>query len=152
MTTITHHHLTAEAFTDEDGPAVLLSQEAEPGEPLVKILIHPWQLRAICEQLSISANDSQAARTIATLQRRMMGLHDRIEALADWMARHSDHDHADLSYETAQLHALLDLAREWCLEFAEIEPSAAPATQPAAKVPKSARPGMPDLFGQEKSK
>lgn len=147
MTIITHHHLKAEAFTDEDGPAVLLTQEAEPLEPPVNILIHPWQLRAVCEQLGISASDSRAERSIATLQRRMRGLHDRIEALADWMARHSDHDHADLSYETAQLHALLDLAREWCLEFGEIEPIAAPATQPAGKRQASPKPGTPDLFG-----
>ena len=47
----------------------------------------------------------------------MVGLHDRIEALADWMAQHSDHRHADLSYETTQLDALLDLASEWCADF-----------------------------------
>ena len=44
----------------------------------------------------------------------MLALRDRIDNLADWMARHSDHKHADLTYEMTQLHALQDLACEWC--------------------------------------
>ena len=35
------------------------------------------------------------------------------------MAKHSDHAHADLSYETTQLRALQDLAGEWCADFEE---------------------------------
>ena len=57
----------------------------------------------------------------------MVGLHERIEALAEWMARHSDHAHANLSYETTQLHALLDLAVEWCANFDSEQ--AAPAVE-----------------------
>ncbi|ART49127.1 hypothetical protein [Acidovorax carolinensis] len=113
---LTHHHLTAEAVNDKHGQAILLTQQDGIEEPH-SVLVHPFQLRAVCEQFGIIASDPQAAKTIATLQRRMKGLHERIEALADWMAEHSDHRHADLSYETTQLHALLDLAGEWCADF-----------------------------------
>lgn len=117
MTTkLTHHHLTAEQVNDEHGTAIMLTQQDGIEEPQ-SVLVHPFQLRAVCEQFGIIASEPQAAKTIATLQRRMVGLHDRIEALADWMAQHSDHRHADLSYETTQLDALLDLAGEWCADF-----------------------------------
>lgn len=116
QTKLTHHHLTAELVNDAQGMAILLTQQDGIEEPH-SVLVHPFQLRAVCEQLGIITSDPQAAKTITTLQRRMKGLHERIEALADWMAQHSDHRHADLSYETTQLHALLDLAGEWCADF-----------------------------------
>lgn len=76
------------------------------------MLVHPFQLRAVCDQFGIIASDQQSAKTIATLQRRMVGLRERIDDLTDWMAKHSDHKHAELSYETTQLRALQDLAGE----------------------------------------
>jgi hypothetical protein len=126
MNKIKHHGLFVRRLDDD---ILQLSQRDGP-LPQVDIWIGAGQLRDICEQLGI-VRDPQSIRTIARLQRRMMGLHERIEALADWMARHSDHKHADLSFETTQLHALLDLATEWCEDFAEAEPSAAPASTPA---------------------
>jgi hypothetical protein len=117
QTKLTHHHLSAEAVNDEHGKAIMLTQQEDGYNEPNTVLVHPWQLRAVCEQFGIIASDPQAAKTIATLQRRMKALHVRIEALADWMARHSEHRHADLSYETTQLHALQDLAREWCADF-----------------------------------
>ncbi|MNV72395.1 hypothetical protein D3C71_1654760 [compost metagenome] len=44
-------------------------------------------------------------------------MHERIEALADWMTQHSDQRHADLTYEITQLQALQDIARERCADF-----------------------------------
>lgn len=126
MSTIKHHGLVVQRLDDD---ILLLTQKASPMGP-VDIRIGAGQLRDICEQLGI-VRDPQSRRTIAGLQRRLLGLHERIEALADWMARHSDHKHADLSFETTKLHALLDLAAEWCEDFAEAEPSAAPASTPA---------------------
>ena len=127
MTTkLTHHHLTAEAVNDQHGEAILLTQQDGLEEPH-SILVHPFQLRAVCEQFGIIASEPQAAKTIATLQRRMVGLRERIDDLADWMAKHSDHAHADLSYETTQLRALQDLAGEWCADFDSEQ--AAPAVE-----------------------
>ena len=117
-TTLTHHHLSAEQVNDQHGTAIMLTQQDGIEEPQ-SVLVHPFQLRAVCEQFGIIANNPQAAKTIATLQRRMVGLRERIDNLADWMANHSDHAHADLSYETTQLRALQDLAGEWCADFEE---------------------------------
>ena len=118
QTKLTHHHLTAEAVHDQHGRAILLTQQDGIDEPQC-VLVHPFQLRAVCEQFGIIASDAQAAKTIATLQRRIQGLHERIEALADRMTQHSDHRHADLAYEITQLQALRDLAREWCADIAD---------------------------------
>lgn len=127
MTTkLTHHHLTAEEVKDKHGTAIMLTQQDGIEEPH-SVLVHPWQLRAVCEQFNIIASDQQAAKTIATLQRRMVGLRERIDDLAYWMAKHSDHAHADLSYETTQLRALQDLAGEWCADFDNEQ--AAPAVE-----------------------
>jgi hypothetical protein len=124
---LTHHHLTAELVHDECGTAIMLTQQDDGYNEPNTVLVHPFQLRAVCEQFGIIASDPQAAKTIATLQRRMVGLRERIDDLADWMAKHSDHAHADLSYETTQLRALLDLAGEWCADFDSEQ--AAPAVE-----------------------
>lgn len=117
-----HHELKASLIEDEHGPAVMLEQSEGWYEPST-VLIHPHQLRAVCEQFGILTADPQAAKSIATLQRRMRALHDRIEDLSAWMAKHSDHRHADLSYELTSINALADLAGEWCADFETPEPS-----------------------------
>ncbi|MFN7156617.1 MAG: hypothetical protein ACK4OE_23375 [Acidovorax sp.] len=139
---LTHHHLVAEEINDEHGRALLLTQQDGIEEPH-SVLVHPWQLRAVCQQFGIIASDQQAAKTIATLQRRMQGLRARIDAITDWMTQHSDHRHADLTYEVTQLQALQDLASEWCAEFEETE-------QPLDK-PSGFSMGNPQATHEEKS-
>jgi len=108
--------LNIERMEDKQGSLILLEQDS--GGNLDRVAIHPIHLRYMAEKFGlIETSDPKAAKTIATLQRRMVGLRDRIDSLTDWMARHSDHKHADLSYETTQLQALRDLAREWCHDF-----------------------------------
>lgn len=131
---LTHHHLSAEVVNDEHGKAIMLTQQDGIEDPQT-VLVHPWQLRAACEHFGVVASDRQAAKTIATLQRRMVGLRDRIDALADWMAKHSDHAHADLSYEVTQLQALQDLAGEWCAEFEELGSDSTPAAAECTSAP-----------------
>ena len=77
MPTFTHHHLTVERFTDDNGPAIMLTQQ-EGIEDSDTIVVHPWQLRAACEHLGLIASDQQSEKTIATMQRRMVLLRDRI--------------------------------------------------------------------------
>ena len=113
MTAYTNHHLTAEHVNDKSGPAVMLTQQ-EGIDDAETIIIHPWQLVAACQHLGLTASDPKAAKDIATLQRRMLALRDRIDNLTDWMEKFSDRKHADLTYEMTQLHALQDLACEWC--------------------------------------
>jgi hypothetical protein len=126
MTVFTNHHLTAEHVKDKSGPAVMLTQH-EGLEDAETIIIHPWQLVAVCQHLGLTASDPKAAQDIATLQRRMLALRDRIDNLTEWMEKFSDHKHADLTYEMTQLHALQDLACEWCHELDD-NATAAPAS------------------------
>lgn len=121
MPTYTHHHLTVEHFTDDNGPAIMLTQQ-EGIEDSDTIVVHPWQLRAACEHLGLIASDQQAEKTIATLQRRMVLLRDRIGNLHNYLVNHSDHQHADLSYEVTYATACADLAEEFCAEFECIAP------------------------------
>ena len=116
MPTYAHHHLTVERFTDDNGPAIMLTQQ-EGIEDSDTIVVHPWQLLAACEHLGLIASDPQAEKTIATLQRRMVLLRDRIGNLHNYLANHSDHKHADLSYEVTYATACIDLAEEFCAEF-----------------------------------
>jgi hypothetical protein len=102
MNAFTNHHLTVEHVNDKSGPAVMLTQQ-EGIEDTETIIIHPWQLVAACEHLGLTASDPKVAKDIATLQRRMLALRDRIDNLTDWMEKFSDHNHADLSYEMTQL-------------------------------------------------
>lgn len=123
-TILTHHHLEAEEINDKNGKAIMLSQHEDGyNEPDV-VVLHPWQLRGVCEQFGIIAADDQAAKTITTLQRRMLALRGRIDQLAQWMAQHSDHKHVDLSHEMTSINALADLAGEWCADF-DSEPAQA---------------------------
>ena len=120
MPTFTNHHLTAEHINDQHGHAIMLTQQEDINDPCT-IVMHPWQLVAACQHLGLNNSDPRGEKTIATLTRRLLGLRDRIESLSEWMAKHSDHEHADLSYETTQLNAMADLVIEWCRDFDEPE-------------------------------
>ena len=115
--TLTHHELTAEWVDDNRGRAILLTQPADNYDDPGTVLMHPWQLRAVCEQFGIIASDPQAAKTITTLTRRLNLLRDRIDFLADYLANHSDSKHADLSYEQTYATATADIAAEYCAEL-----------------------------------
>ena len=120
ITTLTHHFLKAEKFEDKQGPAIMLTQQEDDGYSAPNcVILHPWQLRAVCEQFGLVASDGQAAKTIATLQRRMVALRDRIDNLGRYITNCSDHEHADLSYELNSITALADLADEFCADFAD---------------------------------
>lgn len=137
---LTQHHLAAEIVNDKHGTAIMLTQQEDMNEPDT-IMAHPWQLRAVCEHFGIIASDQQAAKTIATLQRRMLVLRDRIDRLDDWITHHSDHRHADLSHEMESIGALADFAREWCADFEGMpEASAKPFAEPSEAPETQAKP------------
>ena len=124
---VTHHHLNAEGLNEQSGPAIQLTQQGDYNEPKT-VLVHPWQLRALCEHFGLVTPDPQAAKTIATLQRRMLALRDRIDDLGHYMTHHSDHKHADLSHELNTINMLAELADEWCDDFQESQAEAIAAT------------------------
>ena len=108
--------LKIELLEDSQGRLIVLEQDSCGN--LDRVAIHPLHLRYLAEKFGlIETSDPTAQKTIATLQRRMVALRDRIENVADWMTKYSDHKHADLSHETTQLDAMADLAREWCHDF-----------------------------------
>ena len=129
--TLTHHELTAEWVNDNQGKAIMLTQPADNYDEPGTVLIHPWQLRAVCEQFEIIAADKQAAKTITTLTRRLLVLSDRVDHLANYLANHSDSKHADLSYEQTFARATADIAAEFCAELEDMgSPCAASQTAP----------------------
>ena len=105
----------------------MLTQPADNYDDPGTVLIHPWQLRAVCEQFGIIASDPQAAKTIAMLTRRLHLLRDRIDYLADWLVNHSDHKHADLSYELTYARATADIAAEFCAELGDASEQVTPS-------------------------
>ena len=130
--TLTHHELTAEWVADNQGRAILLTQPSDNYDDPREGLIHPWQLCAVCEQFGIIASDPQAAKTIATLTRRLHLLRDRIDRLHNYLLNHSDHRHADLSYEVTYATATAEIAEEFCAELVtDGEQVAPPARRPS---------------------
>ena len=127
--TLTHHELTAEWVDDNKGRAIMLTQPADNYDDPGTVLIHPWQLRAVCEQFGIIAADPQTAKTITTLTRRLQLLRDRIDFLADYLANNSDSKHVDLSYEQTYARATADIADEYCAELVDAVPDSPSTTQ-----------------------
>jgi hypothetical protein len=108
--------LTIESLNSENGQCIKLTQN-NGGNP-ESVAIHPAHLRFMAEKWGlIPTSEPQALKTIATLERRMMVLHGRIEFLQGYLAKHSDHKHADLSYEVTYATATLDIADAFCAEF-----------------------------------
>lgn len=140
MTTITHHHLNVEQVSDDQGQAIImLTQQDGHSEPST-VLVHPWQLRAVCEQFEIIASDPQAARTIARLKRQLLVLRDRIDHLGNYLTHHSDHDHADLSYELTYITATADIAAEFCVDLLDTAAPAPAQCKPDVSAVKASTP------------
>lgn len=133
---MTHRHLTAEAVNDQNGPAIMLTQQEDGYNEPNTVLVHPFQLRAVCEEFGIIASDPQAAKTIATLTRRLLVLRDRIDDLADYLCNHSDHKHADLSYELTFANATAEIAAEFVAELDGAQVS----TEPPKQAPERTKP------------
>jgi len=140
MTTIAHYQVTAELMTDDKGQFISLAQHDDCMNEPSTVYLHPWQLRAILERFGAVAADNESAKTIATLERRLLVLRDRLDDLHSYMVNHSDHKHADLSYEMTLLSASLDIADEFCHDLptpansAPLQPSqpiTAPECSPA---------------------
>lgn len=130
---LTHHELTAEWVNDKQGRAIMLTQPADNYEEPDTVLIHPWQLRAVCEQFGIIASDPQAEKTIALLKRRLLALRDRVDFLHNYLVNHSDHKHADLNFEVTYTTATIDIADEFCAEWIDTMLDAKGNQAPAKK-------------------
>ena len=139
-TTLKHHEVSAEWVDDKYGVAIMLTQSEDAYyEQAPSVLLHPWQLRSICEHFHVlPVSTPLAERKLHTMARRLNGLRDRINDLCEYMANHSDHKHADLSYEMVKVNALADLATEWCADLEiELEGNAPQEATPAESAPRS---------------
>lgn len=127
---LNHHAVKASRFEDAHGPAILLEQDGTT--EAYSVILHPWQLLAVCQHFGLIAGTGEAQKAIRTLQRRLLALDDRIQGLLRYMAEYSDHDHADLTTEMERLRALADLSSEWVAEMQDV---AEEGTEPATTSP-----------------
>lgn len=116
-TELKHHEFKAEWVSDEHGEGVMITQSDGWGDEAPTVILHPWQIRSICEHFQILESDEGAARQIAALKRRMVVLRDRLLDLHGHMLESPEHKRADLVTELTSVTALLDLAAEWCADF-----------------------------------
>jgi hypothetical protein len=126
------HEFSAELVSDKYGDAIMLTQAESSYDEPCSVLLHPWQLRAVCENFGLLTADSEAHKTIAMLTRRLLTMCDRTNHLADWLANNSDSKHADLTYEQTYARASADIGDEFSFELGAVASSAAPAN-PAEK-------------------
>lgn len=144
MESFKQHEFNAEWVDDKHGPAIMFTQSDGYCEPQT-VLAHPWQFRAVCEHFGIlPTGDEQARRSIATLTRRLTTLADRIGEVREYVARFSDHEHADLHVELAMLNSLGDLADEWARDAEPLLGSAGPQEAPERAESTAGAPGKRD--------
>ena len=143
MKTLSHAEFKAEMFSDDRGPLITLTQAVDGYCEPMEVTMHPWQLKTVLEQFDVITADKDAAKMIATLERRLLLLRDRIGFLQHYLATRSDHKHADLSYEVTYATATADIADEFCHGLDDA-PIPAPAT------PVERRPA-PDAASKQQS-
>jgi hypothetical protein len=113
----TFPELAIEFMEDGQGDGLILLESDNSGN-VDRVAIHPIHLRYMAEKCGlIATSDPQAQRTIAMLTRRLVLLRDRIDHLGEWLSKHSDHLHADLSYECTYATATADTAAEFCADL-----------------------------------
>lgn len=118
-----HHELTAEWMDDDHDRAIMLTQQDGSGcNEASTILLSPWQLREVCERFDLTgSSDPQAAKTIATLTRRLLVLNERIGHLASHLSSHDDPKHVDPTYDMTYANATADIAAEFVAELSNAQ-------------------------------
>lgn len=135
--------LKIELMDDTAGSLILLEQDSCGN--IDRVAIHPIHLRYMAEKMGlIETSDPTAHKTIAMLTRRLLLLRDRMDNLHNYLVNHSDHKHADLSYEVTYATACVDLADEFCAELDDTlaPPSNAIQNPVTPKPPASVQPSL----------
>lgn len=116
--------LKIEFMQDGTGDGLILLEQDSCGN-IDRVAIHPIHLRYMAEKCGLVATSDPAELVIVTtLARRLVLLRDRIDHLGSYLANHSDHKHADLSYECAYATATADIAEEFCIDLDLLAPQA----------------------------
>ena len=133
--------LKIELMADGTGDGLILLEQDSCGN-IDRVAIHPIHLRYMAEKFGlVETSDPQAQKTIAMLTRRLLLLRERMDNLHNYLVNHSDHKHADLSYEVNYATACVDLADEFCADFEgtgeqqEAARECRPAPTPATPTP-----------------
>lgn len=128
MTPINQYQVTAQLTNGAKGPMIELNQEDGSDHGTCAIYLHPWQIRSIMDQFGLIAADQEAAKKVATLERHLLLLRDRIETMFIDLCNNPGQRHVDMSGDMAYANATLDLAHEFChdLDCAMTETVAAP--------------------------
>lgn len=114
--------LKIEFMEDGTGDGLILLEQDSCGN-VDRVAIHPVHLRYMAEKCGlVPTSDTVALVTVTTLARRLALLRDRIDHLASYLAIHSDHKHADLSYECTYATATADIAEEFCTDLDQLAP------------------------------
>lgn len=141
MTKEIFYHVTAELINDEYGNAVILTQQDSMDERTV--VIHPLQLRHLAERFAgMEPMGWVTSQPVKTLARRLRTLAFHIDFLYEYIKNHSDHKHADLSFEQTKALTLSEMADEFCADLPDEDgqpgdaPQSASATNPEPKLVK----------------
>lgn len=113
------------------GETINLEQDAGTGE-VHRIDLHPMHVSLLAAELGLMQGDADARRRVATLERRLRVLLDRIDRLDDLIYLASEKGREDLEVESALTYATWELATEFCHDLspqAGAESHQAPASR-----------------------
>lgn len=148
----TFHEVTAELMTDEHGTAVLLTQPDPGADEPCTVLMHPLQLRHFAERFAgMEPVGWMTSQPVKTLARRLRTLAFHIDFLYDYIKHHSDHKHADLSFELVKVTALTEMADEFCADLPDEDDETARAAAPAPATKAEPKPEPKQGKGAGKS-
>lgn len=110
---------------EANGDEILIEQDL--GGDTHYVSLHLIHVRYMAERLGLVAStDLNAEQRVETLSRRLRVLHARLESLTHYLINHSDHEHADLSWEMTYCRATCDIADEFVADLGAV--GAEPAT------------------------
>ena len=109
--------LKIERMDDGHGDGLILLEQ-DSGGNIDRVAIHPIHLRYMAEKMGlVETSDPAAQQTIAKLSRRLLVLNERVDHIANYLANHSDHRHADLTYEMTYATATAEISDEFCADI-----------------------------------
>lgn len=114
--------LNIEFINDGKGEGLIHLQQGFDDE-LGRLTLHPVQLRFLAEKVGlVPASEPAAAKAIATLERRLRVLRDRIEALGGLINDQAGSTKPEVWGILAHVTATADIAQEFCADMGDVPP------------------------------
>jgi hypothetical protein len=135
-----------------EGDSVEVEQGAGFGD-VASVTIHKSQLRLLAAEMGLMHGDLNAWQRVATLERRLCVLRDRIATLDGYLHEDLARDQADLPHLCTFSDGTFTLADEWCADLGlddlkDDKTQGKPKANPAETDGVSA-PGKCDAVGQQ---